>query len=61
MSSDKKVVADEKGSRHDSRENKHSSPAKHDGSPSKSPEHKRSIPFLVPSPVPTRRTRTTSQ
>lgn len=60
MSSDKKVVADEKTGKHGS-ENMSSPISKHHaGSPSKSPEHKRP-PFLVPSPVPTRRTRTTSQ
>lgn len=61
MSSEKKEIREQKvdgGVHH----HHHSSPRKHDssGSPTGSPTHKR-VPFLVPSPVPTRRTRTTSQ
>lgn len=66
MSSEKKEVSEEKkvdgGAVHHDVHHESSSPRKHDssGNPTGSPKHKR-LPFLVPSPVPTRRTRTTSQ
>lgn len=65
MSSEKKEVSEEKkvdGAVHHHVHHGSSSPRKHDssGNPTGSPTHKRA-PFLVPSPVPTRRTRTTSQ
>ncbi|XP_031558646.1 calcium-regulated heat stable protein 1-like [Actinia tenebrosa] len=58
MSSDKKEVNEEKVDGVHHHVHHGSSPKKHDSTGS--PSHKRT-PFLVPSPVPTRRTRTTSQ
>ncbi|KAK3728519.1 hypothetical protein QZH41_011605 [Actinostola sp. cb2023] len=62
MSTENKVVSEEKAedTKHHS---KGFSPTKHDmSSPSRSPEHRehKRLPFLIPSPIPTRRTRTTS-